>query len=40
MIIGIGTDIVYISRFRVIDNIKLTKLANRICTDNELIETK
>ena len=38
MIIGIGTDIVYISRFRVIDNIKLTKLANRICTDNELIE--
>lgn len=38
MIIGIGTDIIYISRFRDMDNIKLDKLADRICTDNELSE--
>lgn len=38
MIIGIGTDIIYISRFRDMDNIKLDKLALRICTDNELSE--
>lgn len=38
MIIGIGTDIIYISRFRDMDNIKLDKLAERICTDNELSE--
>lgn len=38
MIIGIGTDIIYISRFRDMDNIKLDNLAVRICTDNELSE--
>jgi holo-[acyl-carrier protein] synthase len=38
MIIGIGTDIIHISRFREMDNIKLNNLAERICTDNELIE--
>lgn len=38
MIIGIGTDIIYISRFRDMDNIKLDKLSERICTDNELSE--
>jgi phosphopantetheinyl transferase (holo-ACP synthase) len=38
MIIGIGTDIIHISRFRDMDNIKLNMLANKICTDNELIE--
>jgi holo-[acyl-carrier protein] synthase len=38
MIIGIGTDIVYISRFRDMNNIKLDKLSERICTDNELSE--
>jgi holo-[acyl-carrier protein] synthase len=38
MIFGIGTDIIYISRFRDMDNIKLDKLSERICTDNELSE--
>jgi holo-[acyl-carrier protein] synthase len=38
MIIGIGTDIIHISRFRDMDNIKLDKLSERICTDNELSE--
>jgi holo-[acyl-carrier protein] synthase len=37
MIFGIGTDIIDINRIKHL-NISLDKLANRICTDSEIIE--